>query len=266
MVPNYEVKLLMNSTVVLGPDFKLLPVVLEAFDMPTNVTKMNVQFLDTIAKDIYNNGWSPRIRKKEGASKFELTYKKRYPICNDNIDGALATAASEGFDSTTTTYEAQVEWGYQQKTLSISRDKDYSTSGYNGMDLPNTADSRKMLTEQAPDKFNNWLYKNWATDQLSIFRIYGPVLAERSIGTWNGLQLYIEVWPIKDATGTGIEYIVEASFKTDDRATAAAKHDALISFLQSRGWFLPEDSLKTSLIMQRYSVGFPDICASIHDR
>jgi hypothetical protein len=262
MVPDYEVKLLMNPAVVLGPDFNLLPTVLDTFDMPTSVTKMNVQFLDTVAKDIYNNGWSPRIRKKEGESKFELTYKKRYPICNDDIDGALTTAANQGFDSTATTYEAQVEWGYQQKTLSISRDKSYSDSGYSGLDLPDEADSQKMLIEQAPDKFNNWLYKKWGADQLSVSRIYGPVLAKRSTGTWSGLKLYIEVWPIKDASGTGIEYIVEASFKTDDRAEAALKHDEFILFLQSKGWFLPQDSLKTSLIMERYALGFPDICQS----
>jgi hypothetical protein len=252
MVPDYEVKLLLNPTAVLGTDNKLKPTVLSTFSMPTTVTKMNVQFLDDNAKDIYNNGWSPRIRKTEGDSTFELTYKKRYPITGGNIDGALTTANGEGFDSTTTTYDAQIEWGYQQQTLSISREKTYSGSGYSGMDLPNQSDSRTMLINEAPDKFDDYVSNNWGTGVLASSRIFGPVLAKRSIGTWSSLQLYIEVWPIKDAAGTGIEYIVEASFKTTSRTTASTKHDDLQTFLTSKGWFLAQDSLKTSLIMQRY--------------
>lgn len=252
LVPDYEVKLLMNPSVVLGTDNKLKPTVLSTFAMPTSVTKMNVQFLDTSSEPIYNAGWSPRMRKTEGEADFELTYKKRYPISGGNIDAALTTANNEGFDSSDTNYDAQVEWGYQQQTLSISRQKTGSGSGYSGMDLPGTSASRTMMINNAPDKFDNWLSPHWGTDTLAISRLFGPILAKRSIGTWSGLQLYIEVWPLKDAAGTGIEYIVEASFKTTSKTTASTKHDDLITFLTSKGWFLAQDSLKTSLIMQRY--------------
>lgn len=254
MVPDYEVKLLMNPTACLDPSnsYKLLPTVLSTFSMPTSVTKMNVQFLDTDAKDIYNAGWSPRIRKTEGENDFELTYKKRYAVTGDDIDGALTTANNEGFDSTDTNYDAQIEWGYSKKTLSISNKDTYSDAGYSGMDLPGKSNSRTMLIAKAPGKFENWLYNNWGTDKLAVSRIYGPVLAKRSIGTWSGLQLYIEVWPIKAASGSGIEYVVEASFKTTSRTTAAAKKDELQSFLTTKGWFQAGDSLKTSLIMERY--------------
>jgi hypothetical protein len=67
-----------------------------------------------------------------------------------------------------------------------------------------------------------------------------------------GLQLYIEVWPIRNAAGTGTEYVVEASFKTTSQTTASTKHDELITYLQGKGWFLAQDSLKTQLIMDRY--------------
>lgn len=258
LVPDYEVKLLMKPSAVLGDDNKLKDTVLSAFSMPTSVTKMNVQFLDTDTKDIYNNGWSPRIRKMEGASKFELTYKKRYPISDepggnieDNIDAALTTAKNEGFDSTTT-YDAQVELGYQKQTLSISQDESYPDSGLSGMNLPLERDSRKILTNKAPEKFKNWLNENWGTEKLTVSRIYGPVLAKRSTGNWDGIKLYIEVWPIKNDTGTGIEYIVEASFKTASLSTALEERNKLEAYLQSKDWFLAQDSLKTSLIMERY--------------
>jgi hypothetical protein len=259
LVPDYEVKLLMEPSAVLGSDNKLKDTVLSTFSMPTSVTKMNVQFLDTDTKDIYNNGWSPRIRKMEGANKFELTYKKRYPISGepndpgieDNIDAVLTTAKNEGFDSTTT-YDAQVELGYQKLTLSISQDESYPDSGFSGMNLPLERDSREILTNKAPEKFKNWLSENWGTEKLAVSRIYGPVLAKRSKGSWNGIKLYIEVWPIKSDTGTGIEYIVEASFKTASLTTALEERNKLAAFLQSKDWFLAQDSLKTSLIMERY--------------
>jgi hypothetical protein len=252
MVPDYEVKLLLDPTAVLGTDFKLTPTVLSTFSMPTTVTKMNVQFLDKNDKIIYNEGWSPRIRKTENENNFELTYKKRYAITGGNIDAALTTANTEGFDSSESNYEAQVEWGYQKQTLSISRKKSYSDSGYSGMDLPGTSNSQAMLINEAPGKFEDWKSNNWGTDALAVSRIYGPVLAKRSIGTWSSMELYIEVWPIKDAAGTGTEYIVEASFKTTSRTTASTKQASLVTFLQGKGWFLAQDSLKTQLIMDRY--------------
>jgi hypothetical protein len=252
MVPDYEVKLLMNPAVVLGTDYKLKSNVLAAFSMPTTVTKMNVLFMDTDAEDIYSNGWIPRVRKMEGGSNFELTYKKRYSITSGNITAALNLANTEGFDSTDTNYDAQVEWGYMNKTLSISNDKTGSKSGYSGMDLPSASDSRSLLKSNIPGKMDDWLYNGWGSDMLDGSRVYGPILAKRSIGTWSGLQLYIEVWPILNAAGTGTEYIVEASFKTTSETTASTKHDALITYLQTQGWFLAQDSLKTQLIMDRY--------------
>ncbi|KAF1994228.1 hypothetical protein P154DRAFT_581996 [Amniculicola lignicola CBS 123094] len=252
MVPDYEVKLLLNPTAVLGTDNKLKPTVLSTFSMPTSVTKMNVQFLDTSAKDIYTAGWSPRIRKKEGDDEFELTYKKRYPVTNGDIDAALTAANAGGFDSTTTTYEAQIEWGYLQKTLSISREKGYDDSGYSGQTLPGQSAARSMLIAEAPDKFDDWVYNGWGTSTLAVSRIFGPILAKRSVGTWSGFELFIEVWPIKNAAGTGTEYLVEASFKTNSRTEASAKHDELMAYLTTKGWFLAQDSLKTQLIMDRY--------------
>lgn len=252
MVPDYEVKLLMNPNVVLDADHKLKSTVLNTFNMPTSVTKMNILFMDTNAKDIYGNTWIARIRKTEGESDFELTYKKRYAIDDGNITEALYRANAQGFDSTEKNYEAQIEWGYQKKTLSISNSKKDSKSGYSGMDLPSASDARSLLKKNIPGKLNNWLYSGWGTAMLDSSRKYGPILAKRSVGTWSGLKLYIEVWPILNQAGTGTDYIVEASFKTTSEATASAKHDELQAYLISRGWFVAEDSLKTQLIMDRY--------------
>ncbi|RKK65610.1 hypothetical protein BFJ69_g16135 [Fusarium oxysporum] len=109
MTPEYEVKLLLKPTAVLGPDKELKSTVLSTFDMPPSVTKQNIQFLDTDSKDIYAAGWSARIRKSENDDSLELTYKKRYAIVGGDIDAALTTANNDGFEAGDVKYEAQVE-------------------------------------------------------------------------------------------------------------------------------------------------------------
>ncbi|RAP31180.1 hypothetical protein C2W64_00352 [Brevibacillus laterosporus] len=197
-------------------------------------------------------GWISRIRKSDSKEHLELTYKKRYPIKNDDIDAALIQANKDGFDATDTDYEAQVEWGYKQKTLSISREKKVKQSGYQGTELPSLADSIKLVTTNILGKLDKWLYAGWGKEKLEQARIYGPVLAKRYTGTWNGLKTYVEIWPIKAASGNSVEYIVEASFKTAKSSVAVEEQKKLIVFLKEKGWFLPKDSLKTALILERY--------------
>ncbi|RII34206.1 hypothetical protein D2A34_13680 [Clostridium chromiireducens] len=251
-VPNYEVKIYMNPSVVLDSDNKLKQEVLDTFNMPSTVTKMSVEYLDSSNLDFNDIGWDVRLRKMEGDADFELTYKKRYSIANGNIDSALQTAALDGFDKSEDDYDAQVDWGYNKQTLSFSNDKDVSISGYSGMDLPSSKDSIKAAVKKIPGKLNNSISNNYGTTILQNSHIYGPVDAKRSIGTWNGEKFYIEVWKIKATSGSGYDYVVEASFKTDDRSSAQEGHDQLIELFNEKGWLLPEDQLKTQMILDRY--------------
>ncbi|MFW2488666.1 hypothetical protein ACN077_08815 [Clostridium chromiireducens] len=251
-VPNYEVKIYMDPSVVLDSDNKLKQEVLNTFNMPSTVTKMSVEYLDSSNLDFNDIGWDVRLRKMEGDADFELTYKKRYSIANGNIDSALQTAALDGFDKSEDDYDAQVDWSYNKQTLSFSNDKDVSISGYSGMDLPSSKDSIKAAVKKIPGKLNNSISNNYGTTILQNSHIYGPVDAKRSIGTWNGEKFYIEVWKIKATSGSGYEYVVEASFKTDDRSSAQEGHDQLIELFNEKGWLLPEDQLKTQMILDRY--------------
>ncbi|KAL3248614.1 hypothetical protein ABHI18_011968 [Aspergillus niger] len=254
MVPDYEVKLRLDPVKVLDLDQGLTGDVKLAFNVLSTVTKLNVQFLDIRCKELYSAGWSPRIRKAENKDDIELTYKRRYTITDGDIDAVLTTANQDGFHAGDTEFEAQVEWGYQKQTLSISHKDNVNDSGNDGMGLPGTSRSRQILISKAPDKFDNWKYAEWGTNALLVSRIFGPVLARRFTGEWNGLELYLEVWPLVNSEGTGIEHIVEASFKTKDRGTASLERRNLVKFLSlpERNWFLSQDSLKTELIMERY--------------
>ncbi|THF75345.1 hypothetical protein [Cohnella fermenti] len=253
-VPDYEVKWYLDPAVVLNSDHKLKSSVLDEFDMPSTVEKMNVQYLDSDDLELNDEGWNVRIRKMEEFSdkEFELTYKKRYPIVNGDIEAALEAAEEDGFDADEEDYKPQVEWGYSSQTLSFSNKKDVTKKGYDGMELPSKGDSRDMAVDKLPGKLENWKPGDWAEDILDDAHIYGPVEAKRSIGEWDGEELYIEVWQIRSASGTGYDYLVEASMKIDDYATASAKRTSLKNKLVAKGWFLPADGLKTALILDRY--------------
>lgn len=255
MTPDYEVKVFLDPEKVLDVNKNLRADVKTYFNAPSSVEKLAVQFMDTPDLDINAEGWVVRIRKQEAYTdkQFELVYKKRYPIENGDIAQALAAAANEGFTAADTNYDAQVDWGYQKQTLSITRKKIVEKSGYEGMELPTRKDSRKWTIDEAPGKFANWLYNGWGTDLLEdVHKPFGPVQAKRSIGVWDGAQIYVEVWQLLNGNGTSFEYIVEASFKEDAYAAAAAKKAALEGEMSAQGWLLPVDQLKTQLILERY--------------
>ncbi|KAM6508214.1 hypothetical protein FALCPG4_018095 [Fusarium falciforme] len=82
MMHEYEVKLLLNPTAVLGPDNELTSI-----------------FLDKNCKKIYTASWSPRTGKIEKEDNLELIYKKRHVIIGGDIDAALTMASNDGFDA-----------------------------------------------------------------------------------------------------------------------------------------------------------------------
>lgn len=252
LVPNYEVRAVLKSSAVVESGNQLKDDVLLEFFRQPETKQMKVQFLDTVDQKIHKNLWNLRIRKTEDKDNFELTYKKRYkigvgPLSNaaDNITVALNTAQQDGFDSR---YDAQVEVGYNSETLSISYDEEVSSDDFQGTGLPPVKDSRKFLADNAPKEFSNL-----GTDYLKESIIYGPILVTRSKGKWNGLKLFIEVWPIRASRADPtLEPIVEASFKASNLKEALDGQDKLVRFLQQKDWFLATNILKTELIMERY--------------
>ncbi|KAJ5725759.1 uncharacterized protein N7483_007116 [Penicillium malachiteum] len=111
MMPDYKVRLLLSPEAVLDPKKELMDTVRSALKISPTVSNMNVQFLDTSPKDLFDADWSVRIRKTEGQDDLELTYKKRYTIKDGDIDAALIAAKNDGFNAENSKYESQVEWG-----------------------------------------------------------------------------------------------------------------------------------------------------------
>jgi hypothetical protein len=159
-------------------------------------------------------------------------------------------ANSEGFDASDTKYEAQVERGYRKMTLSVSRDKKVEDGE---VGLPDAEKARKILVKEAPGQFKDAGVEDWGVQALSEARVYGPILADRYVGIWEGgMKVSIEVWPIMIRVEGRLEYVTEVSFRAKKRSEGAPVRDGLIAVLEGKGWFCPADSLKTQLIMENY--------------
>ncbi|GMK47426.1 hypothetical protein PghCCS26_45560 [Paenibacillus glycanilyticus] len=252
--PNYEVKLTLDPALVLDSSHNLVSSVRSEFDTGSSYKSYKVQYMDTAAQSLQGQGWSERIRKRDDQSNHEIQYKKRYDVVNGDINAALTQAASEGLDSSSG-FDFQVDWGYSKQTLSIDYEKDVTISGYSGsgLKMPNESTSRTVSVSNEPSKFANWTSPGWGTAQLNNALVYGPVDFKRYEGTFDDLDLDIEVWTVMNEAKTGNEYWVEASFKTDSYSEASSTRTALINELNSKGWLIPQDLLRTSQIIERYA-------------
>lgn len=252
MVPDYEMKFLLDSDKVLNNDHELNSEYRDFLDTGKNYDTIGVLYLETPDYSFSNEGWYNRIRIKEDSNKFDLTYKKRYPIENGDIDSALTQANEEGFDISDTNYEAQVDWGYNKMTLSLSNKKDEKNDGYDDMELPGRKDAIEIIKDNMPGKEEDWGEKNWGKDAIDDAEKCGPVYYLQYEGKIEGITVDVEVWPVYTERTDSTEYITEVSFKEDDFETASSNREKVMDALDAEGILMHEDSLKTQKILDAY--------------
>lgn len=229
---SYEVKLLLDSDLVLNDDLRLTDEMCRLFNVEDSYKPIDVVYLDTPERDFLREGWINRLRQKDGKEKIERTYKKRYPVFAGDIDAALAQAAADGFGE----YETQVDWGYVDMTLSVSMEDSEKHPKYASLsEYP--ADEAIQLLERAMPPEERSL-----SDLLSDTQIVGPLRFLRIKGSWQDIEeISIEIWPTL--------HITELSFDADDYEFTADARNRLLTFLDEGGMLLHEDALKTTLIL-----------------
>lgn len=252
IIPNYEVKFLLDSDCVLNSDHLLKKEYRNTFSTGKDYKTIGVLYMDTEDRDFDIQGWTNRIRTEDDSKDFELTYKKRYPITDGDIVSALNLANDEGFDIGDTNYKAQVDWGYSKMILSLSCKKKASDKGYDNLELPKKSDARKILEKDMPGKENRWLYENWGSDMIEDGEKVGPVYYNKYSGIYCGKHIVIEIWPIEDQVTNATEYITEASFKTDTYEEADMFRNTINDALDQEGILIHEDSLKTQKMVDAY--------------
>ncbi|MFF8836674.1 hypothetical protein [Streptomyces sp. NPDC015130] len=250
-VPTYEVKINLTAA-ALDAAHAPSTAVRSAFGITGSAKARSYSYYDTDGLALDAAGWSVRLRHKSGSS-FEETYKKRFPVTGGDIDAALTAANAAGFDGGDTNYEAEIDWGYAKQTLSFSTEKSRSASGYSGTAMPTSTTGRTWLVNDIPGKLEDWGRADWGRNTLQASRAHGPVTAKVYGGAWGPSDgASIEVLPVVGAGGTGTEYVVELSFKTDSYADAAELHEDAVAVAEANGWLYHGDILKTQLILDRY--------------
>ena len=240
--PGFEVKFFLDPGKTLDASNRPTQDVLATFNAAGPLA-MKMQFLDGPKLELHNAGWNVRFRTVEGDNEMELTYKRRYPVPT-GLDAALERAERDGFDDKQK--DAEVEWGYQQRTLTFSMGPTPSPNAA----IPPLADARASAVSKMPDKLRS---DGWARGILSGASLYGPVEGKRWKGGRDGVdkKISIEVWVLPGACQRGEDRVVEVSFKEGEPDKAEKKRLALYDLLEKKGWLLPRDVLKTSLILDR---------------
>lgn len=252
IVPDYEVKFLLDSDQVLNSEHLLQKTYRNLFETGKEYETIGVLYLDTAAKEFHQQGWGNRMRIKQDADVFELTYKKRYAVSGEDITAALTLANREGFDISDTNYSAQIDWGYSNMTLSLSCQKTVSNQGYNELELPKRKDAIEIMSDKMPGKEIRWLYDGWGIERIEDAKKIGPVYYDKYVGKYKNKKIVVEIWPIEEASTGRIEYLTELSFKADTYEEAAALRMKLMDGLDELGILLHKDSLKMQKILNAY--------------
>ncbi|EJR11755.1 hypothetical protein [Bacillus cereus] len=244
----YEVKFFLKIDKVLDKANNLKDCIAKEFNISNNDFKqLDIQFIDTIEQGIYKEGWILRNRKKKNKENYELTYKKRYPIANGNIDDILNQVKSDGFHDSSDNFTVEVDWGLHKQTLNISCEKKEPIPDSSSSNLPDIKELRTMFLDNAPEIFLNWQVEKWGENQIQNSKVYGPVKAKKYEGIWESTNVNIELWTLEGYSESIIEISLE---KSKDKNKSLQEHDKLKEFLCEKGWLSEEDISKTQWVIE----------------
>ena len=240
----FEVKLLLDSAKSLGLDNVPVKSLLDLFDM-NKTNKRSVIYVESSDKSFNRDGWSNRIREKDGKKKIELTYKKRYAVEGSDIDAVFEKAVKDNGGFIEGGYEVQVDWGYKKMTLSFALEAkiDKPAGGLRGF---TEEDLLSAFMSNMPSEESEWMFSAFKSDKVPNVRLAGPIDYMRYTGSYKGVEVNIEVWQIKN------NIVTELSFDADSLETASSLRSEIIGILDNRGILLHQDSLKTQMILDAY--------------
>jgi len=254
---NFEMGFFLDPLKVLksSDPWKLKDSVADALNVAGSI-KFEIIYLDSPDLQIDANTWDVRLRASTDVKGYEITYKKRFPIGVSigtppaNIPQVVYEAQQAGLGGSATNYAAQIDVLWSKWTLSFSNSKFGVEKDEKLGELPPFDDCKQAAIEMLPGKLEDAIPT--IVNILQNAHVYGPVHGVRYFGVFMELKLEIEVWQIHNEARTGFDYVVDLSFKDGDMDISNAKHEALRSYLETLGWIVPADILKTQLILHRY--------------
>jgi hypothetical protein len=250
--PDFEVKMLVDPGETLNDDEPRKRVRNE-FRIEKS-TKAVMLFLDSGDRTLFDAGWIARLRAFEDEDDLQVTYKKRFGIGGDSedaVDDAVRQARNDGFADAPEEYDAQVEWGLDELTLTASLKAGGGPRDTSELRLPDGETARQLAVVIMPSVLEQQLPEARAI--LETAHLYGPVFGERWIGEWHDDELFVEVWNVRRSSDTDeTEPIVEVSLKKKRHESAENRHGDLKKLLKKKDWLAGEQRSKTEIILERY--------------
>ncbi len=244
-----EIKLLLDSSQVLGEDHLLTRDMLKTFHIEDEPRRIEVIYLDTPARDYLKAGWVSRIRVKEGKAKYTITYKMRYPVQDSDVDAALAVAQADGLSLRESPYPAEIDWGYAKMTLSFAANAEVKTEKTPDLSQLTPAQAVQMAVDNLPAEVKDQNADGLEKERLKDIQVVGPVRFLRYEGALGKQDVRIEVWPIPTESGD-IQYTAELSRACKNLMEAAEIRIKLMDKLDKLGILIHGDNLKTKMILK----------------
>jgi len=234
LIPETEVKLILdNKRALIG---KMLSYELVSmFGVESDAQVMMVWYIDTPAQALRKAGWSVRFRLKP-ESGLELTYKKRYT--EPGYRAMLQTETAQKFAKD---FQPEIDLGYSKKTCSLSHIRKFGQE-FGGLDM---LEARRLAILNCPDILRDWCGKNRGFAHLCEAVLLGPVSADTYKGSFEGIQIKFEIWPLRAR-------LAELSFDIkSERADLMKKKVSAV--LDAHHFIRKTDRLKTDALFDDYA-------------
>ncbi|MGR5997768.1 hypothetical protein ACT7DF_22705 [Bacillus cereus] len=244
----YEIKFFLKLHRVLNEKYELNCEIIEEFDIKLkDVDETYIQFIDTKNRDMYTQGLILRNRIKREENACELTYKKRYEIVKDDIQGALEKAKEDGFVTDKHEFNVEIDWGLTDKILNIVYKPDKQPQ-LSGLELPPVETLREMF-------FNNGsqIFFNSGKEIINQSVVYGPVLSRKFKGIFKNKEVNLEIWSMAECKEPIVEISLE-KFKSEEKDEANQYYNELKELLSTKvneGWILKGKFSKTDWVMKK---------------
>ncbi|HEF1899756.1 hypothetical protein ACTFSP_26430 [Bacillus cereus group sp. MYBK108-2] len=240
----YEIKFFLDIHRVLNEKYKLKPEIIDEFSIDIkDIDEKTIQFIDTNKRELYKNGWILRNRIKRENSTYELTYKKRYKILNNNIEAEVEIAKKAGFGTDEQEFQVEIDWGYTEKVLNIV----YKPEEFQ---LPNSEASSVEILQELFLKNGPEIFLKWGKELIEQTINYGPVYSQKYTGNFKEREIFIEIWSMPECKEPILEISLE-KFKDEEKDKADQYHDELKELLNNKEWIITRDFSKTDWVMNK---------------
>ncbi|NKW96567.1 hypothetical protein [Bacillus toyonensis] len=240
----YEIKFFLDIHRVLNEKYSLSQELIDEFDINIkDIDEKDIQFIDTNKREMYQNGWILRNRIKREGNTYELTYKKRYKILNDDIESQVEKAKKDGFDTAEQEFSVEIDWGYTEKILNIVyKPDDFQLPTPKSSSIENL---QELFLNNGPE-----IFLKWGKELIDQTIIYGPAYSQKYTGNFKEREIFIEIWSMPECNEPILEISLE-KFKDEEKEKADQYHDELKQVLSNKEWIVTKDFSKTDWVMNK---------------